>query len=89
MKDEMESLMSNQTWQLAELPKGKKAPYNKWVYRIKEEHDGYKRYKARLVVKGFQQKVGIDYNEIFSLVVKLITIRMVFALVARDDLHLE
>ncbi|KAE8674463.1 CC-NBS-LRR class disease resistance protein [Hibiscus syriacus] len=56
MKDEMDSLMSNQTWELAELPPGKKALHNKWIYRIKEEHDGSKRYKARLVVKGFQQK---------------------------------
>ena len=53
MKDEMDSLMSNQTWRVAELPKGKKALHNKWVYRIKEEHDGSKWYKARLVVKGF------------------------------------
>ncbi|GAA0140593.1 hypothetical protein LIER_01908 [Lithospermum erythrorhizon] len=54
MKDEMQSLISNQTWELVELPKGKKALHNKWVYRVKKEHDGSKRYKARLVVKGFQ-----------------------------------
>ena len=42
-----------------------------------------------MVVKGFQLKKGIDYNEIFSPVVKLTTIRTVPALVARDDLHLE
>ncbi|RVW54404.1 Retrovirus-related Pol polyprotein from transposon TNT 1-94 [Vitis vinifera] len=65
MKDEMDSLLGNQTWELTELPVGKKALHNKWVYRIKNEHDGSKRYKARLVVKGFQQK-GIDYTEIFS-----------------------
>ena len=53
MKDEIDSLMSNQMWPLVELPKGKKALHNKWVYRIKEECDGNKRYKARLVVKGF------------------------------------
>ena len=75
MKDEMNSLTSNQTWELAELPVGKKVLHNKWVFRIKEEHDGSKRYKARLVVKGFQQKEGIDYTEIFSPVVKLVTIR--------------
>ncbi|KAE8704670.1 hypothetical protein F3Y22_tig00110447pilonHSYRG00005 [Hibiscus syriacus] len=51
MKDEMDSLLSNQTWELAELPPGKKARHNKWIYRIKEEHDGRKHYKARLVVK--------------------------------------
>ena len=65
MKDEMDSLLGNQTWELIELPVGKKALHNKWVYRIKNEHDGSKRYKARLVVKGFQQKKGSDYIEIF------------------------
>ena len=89
MKDEMDSLMSNQTWELTELPPGKKALHNKWVYRIKEEHDGNKRYKARLVVKGFQQKEGVDYNEIFSPVVKLTTIRLVLKIVAAENLHLE
>ncbi|KAE8695627.1 Potassium transporter 10 [Hibiscus syriacus] len=89
MKDEMDLLMSNQTWELAELPPGKKALHNKWIYRIKEEHDGSKRYKARLVVKGFQQKECIDYNEIFSPVVKLSTIRLVLKIVAAENLHLE
>ncbi|KAE8695859.1 U-box domain-containing protein 31 [Hibiscus syriacus] len=89
MKDEMDSLMSNQTWELVELPPGKKALHNKWIYRIKEEHDGSKRYKARLVVKGFQQKEGIDYNEIFSPVVKLSTIKLVLKIVAAENLHLE
>ena len=89
MKDEMDSLMSNQTWELAELPPGKKALHNKWIFRIKEEHDGSKRYKARLVVKGFQQKEGVDYTEIFSPVVKLTTIRLVLKIVAAENLHLE
>ncbi|KAL5841980.1 hypothetical protein ACOSQ3_012583 [Xanthoceras sorbifolium] len=89
MRDEMDSLMSNQTWELAELPPGKKALHNKWVFRIKEEHNGNKRYKARMVVKGFQHKEGIDYNEIFSPVVKLTTIRLVLKIVAAENLHLE
>ena len=62
MKDEMDSLLENQTWELTELSVGKKVLHNKWVYRIKNEHDSNKRYKARLVVKGFQQKEGIDYT---------------------------
>ena len=49
MKDEMDSLLGNQTWELTELPVGKKALHNKWVYRIKNEHDGSKHYKAKLV----------------------------------------
>ena len=52
--DEMDLLMSNQTWQLVELPKGKKSLQNKWVYQIKKEHDGTKRYKAILIVEDFQ-----------------------------------
>ena len=89
MKDEMDSLLGNQTWELTELPVGKKALHNKWVYKIKNEHDGSKRYKARLVVKGFQQKEGIDYTEIFSPVVKMSTIRLVLGMVAAENLHLE
>ncbi|RVW31691.1 Retrovirus-related Pol polyprotein from transposon TNT 1-94 [Vitis vinifera] len=89
MKDEMDSLLGNQTWELTELPVGKKALHNKWVYRIKNEHDGSKRYKARLVVKGFQQKEGIDYTEIFSPVVTMSTIRLVLGMVATENLHLE
>ena len=89
MNDEMDSLLGNQTWELTELPVGKKVLHNKWVYRIKNEHDGSKRYKVILVVKGFQQKKGIDYSEIFSPVVKMSTIRLVLGMVATENLHLE
>ena len=89
MEEEMNSLQKNETWSLTELPAGKKALQNKWVFRIKEEHDGSKRYKARLVAKGYQQKKGIDYNDIFSPVVKMTTIRIVLSIVAAEELHLE
>ena len=51
---------------------------------LKEEHDGTKMYKARLVVKRFQQREDIDFTEIFSPIVKLITIRSVLSIVAAD-----
>ncbi|CAH9124278.1 unnamed protein product [Cuscuta epithymum] len=89
MEDELDSLEKNQTWSLVKLPPGKKALENKWVFRIKDEADGSKRYKARLVVKGFQQKKGVDYNEIFSPVVKMTTIRLILGIVAAENLHLE
>ena len=63
----MNSLEKHQTWVLTKLPEGKKALQNKWVYRVKEEYDGKKRYKARLVVKGFQQLRDIDYTDVFTL----------------------
>ena len=56
---------------------------------MKEEDGGKKRYKARLVVKGFAQKKAIDFDEIFSPVVKMTSIRTILSLVAVEDLHLE
>ena len=81
MKEEMDSLVNNQTWDLVELPAGKRELQKKWVYRLKEEDGGKKRYKDRLVVKGFAQKKGIDFDEIFSHVGKMTSIRTSLSLV--------
>ncbi|GJX06269.1 putative RNA-directed DNA polymerase [Tanacetum coccineum] len=53
INEEMVSLEKNQTWSLVKLPAGKKALQSKWVFRVKEEQDGKKKYKGRLVVKSF------------------------------------
>lgn len=74
LKEELRSLEKNMTWVLTQLPKGKRTLQNKTVYQVKEEVDDSKRYKTRLGVKGFLQKKGIDYTEVFSPVVKLTTI---------------
>jgi hypothetical protein len=90
MQDEIKSLYENDTFDLVSLPKGKKALKNKWVYRVKtEEHSSHPRYKARLVVKGFSQKKGIDFDEIFSSVVKMSSIRVVLGIAATMDLEIE
>ena len=89
MKEEMDSLANNQTWYLVQLPIGKITLHNKWVYRLKEEDGGKKRYKARLVVKVFVQNKGIYFDEIFSLVVNMTSIRTILSLVAVEYLHLE
>ena len=89
MDDEMRSLEKNDTWVLTELLVGKRALLNKWVFRIKTEPDGKRRFKARLVVKGYSQRKGIDYAEIFSLVVKLTYIRILLSVVASENLHLK
>ena len=90
MQEEMEALYKNKTWDLVPLPQGRKPIGNKWVYKIKRNsNDQVERYRARLVVKGYAQKEGIDFNEIFSPVVRLTTIRIVLAMCATFDLHLE
>ncbi|GJX25725.1 putative RNA-directed DNA polymerase [Tanacetum coccineum] len=76
MNNEMEALYLNNTWILTELPINRKAIGSKWVYKIKYKSDGeVERYKARVVAKGFGQKEGVDYEEIFSPVVKMSTVR--------------
>ena len=89
MQEEMNSLQKNKTYELVELPKGKKALRNKWVFKLKKDSEKLVKYKARLVVKGFSQKHGVDFDEIFSPVVKMSSIQVVLGLVASLDLELE
>jgi hypothetical protein len=79
---EFDALMKNKIWHLVPPQKGGNIIDCKWVYKIKRRGDDcLDRYKARLVVKGFKQQYGIDYEETFSPVVKSATIRVVLSLV--------
>ena len=90
MQEEIKSLHENKTYELVQLPKGKRPLRNKWVYRLKtDENSSQPRYKARLVVKGFSQKMGVDFEEIFSPVVKMSSIRVVLSIAARLNLEIE
>ena len=91
MSEERASLDKNQTWDLVELPHGKRTIKCKWVFKIKAPLSKTEQpaYKARLVAKGFAQKQGLDYNEIFSLVVKHTSIRTILAMVAHENMELE
>ena len=90
MEEEMDSLHENHTYELIELPRGKKALRNKWVFKLKPGDGGNPpRYKARIVVKGFQQKKGVDFDKIFAPFMKMTSIRTMLSITSNMDLEVE
>lgn len=86
MDQEIDAIRRNETWELVQLPESRKTLGVKWVYRTKLKQNGeVEKYKARLVVKGYKQKYGVDYEEIFAPVTRLETVRLLLALAAQND----
>jgi len=83
MAAEIRALEENNTWTITALPLDKRPIGCKWVYKIKYHADGsIERHKARLVAKGYTQKEGINYQETFAPVAKLISVRCLIAIAA-------
>ena len=83
MKREYDALQANKTWTLVQRPQGARVITGKWVFKHKLNPDGtLERYKARWVVRSFNQRPGVDFGEAFSPVVKPASIRTVLTLVA-------
>lgn len=91
MDEEMQSLIKNHAWDLILRPAEKKVVSCKWIYKIKEGISGVEsqRFKARLFAKGFTQNENIDFNKVFSPVVKYSSLRILLAIVPVDDMHLD
>lgn len=77
---EYQSLMENQTWELVKLPTNRKTVGCKWIFKVKYGAQGeVERFKSRLVAKGYSQRYGIDYDETYSPVVRLSSVRTLLA----------
>lgn len=83
METEMRSLKDNDVWDLVRCPAERKTVGCKWVYKAAD--GSVERYKARLVAQGFTQQYGSDYDETFSPVVRLESLRMLVCAVWSKD----
>ena len=86
MKSEIGSMYENKVWTLVDLPDDRKAIENKCICKRKTDADGnITVYKARLVAKGFRQVQGVDYDETFSPIAILKSVRIMLAIAAFYD----
>ena len=87
IKDELNSLLINDTWKIVSKPLNKNIVTCKWVFILKNDESGNPtKYKARLVARGFSQKYSVDYDEIFAPVARISTFRFLLAFANQFDL---
>ncbi|KAJ9559825.1 hypothetical protein OSB04_004985 [Centaurea solstitialis] len=90
IKSEMDSILQNHTWELVDLPAGCKPLGHRWIFKRKMKADGtIDKYKARLVIKGYNQREGLDYFDTYSPVTRLTSIRLVLAIASLRNLEVH
>ena len=89
MKEEIDSLHQSKTWELVAVPENTNIVSCKWTYKIKRNIDGnIERCKARLVARGFSQKYGCDYDEVFAPVISQRTFRTLLSVAGAQGLSI-
>lgn len=90
MQEKFQSLLENQTWTLIIAPKHHKVFWSKWTFRLKRKVKGeVTRYKARLVVREFEQEKSFNYHKTFATVVKPMSYKALFAIALAPNLEIE
>ena len=83
-------ILQNHTWELVDLSQGCKTLRCKWIFKKKMKEDGsIEKYKTRLVVKGYKQKEGLDYFDIYSPVTRITFIQMLIAIATRNNFEIH
>lgn len=86
---EIEIVILNKTWNLVNLSSDKKAISLEWIFKIKyDAKDVLEKYKTRIIIRRFVQIVDLDFEEIFVLVVRIESIRIIFVITTINDLHI-
>ncbi|CAA0840906.1 cysteine-rich RLK (RECEPTOR-like protein kinase) 8, partial [Striga hermonthica] len=86
MLEEMKAIEENETWELVDPPPGCHPIGLKWVYKVKRDESGaIVKHKARLVARGFVQREGIDFEEVFAPVARMESVRLLLAMAAAKD----
>ena len=90
MRSEFQCLKHNETWSYKSTIPASTQPIGcKWVFLLKTNPDGTQRFKARLVIKGYQQIPGIDFGETFAPVARLVSFHVLVALTALNKLEMH
>jgi hypothetical protein len=90
MQEEINQLTKQNTWDLVDLPNNRKALKGRWVYKIKtDQNNNIIKYKARWVVKGYNQIYGLDYLDTFANTTRIEAIRLLLFLAADKNLEIK
>ena len=85
--DEIKAIIARKTWSLVHLPSERRALPLRWICRTKRDATNiFEKYKSRIVIKGFAQEAELDFDQMFTPVIRIDSIRSLFAICTANDL---